>query len=375
VTHLIFSPWLQLSTNINYNNSHKYVILIIILFIMNPNLVSWSSAAAAAAAAAAAVPSPLPLVVSSSSSSPSKCYYLGHFDDYDEVDEADESSSNHIKYWQAMVAGSSAGVMEHIFMFPIDTIKTRMQAQASAKNPNYQTISSAITSITRTEGVGRLYRGVTAVVAAAIPSHAVHFGVYELVKHKLIGSAQAGHYPLYTAIAGAAATCAHDAVVTPLDVVKQRLQMENSPYSGVLQCVKSIIRREGWSTFYASYPTTVIMNIPFMMVHFVVYESMKQFISHDSKQSTLKEQIIAGGTAGAAAGFISTPFDVVKTRIQTQQEAKKLGAIEIVKQIYREERFKGFLRGGRARVLYFLPSSAICFTTYETVKRLLKQYS
>ena len=61
---------------------------------------------------------------------------------------------------------------------------------------------------------------------------------------------------------------AHDAIVTPLDVVKQRMQLCNSPYRNITHCIQSIIAEEGFRAFYASYPTTVFMNVPFMAVHF-----------------------------------------------------------------------------------------------------------
>lgn len=36
--------------------------------------------------------------------------------------------SDNLSYWQHMVAGATAGTVEHVAMFPMDTIKTRMQA-------------------------------------------------------------------------------------------------------------------------------------------------------------------------------------------------------------------------------------------------------
>jgi solute carrier family 25 iron transporter 28/37 len=145
---------------------------------------------------------------------------------------------------------------------------------------------------------------------------------------------------------------AHDAIVTPLDVVKQRLQVYNSSYAGVFQCIRSVFAQEGLRAFYASYPTTVAMNVPFQAVHFAAYESFKILFtgegectihvctcsnlvaraadpsrpslcclipsSADEEHGVLQE-VTAGGAAGALAGFVSTPFDVVKTRLQTQR--------------------------------------------------------
>lgn len=309
-----------------------------------------------------------------------------HMDDYDDLEG--------LPHEKAMIAGATAGVMEHIVMFPIDTIKTRMQTE-NLRGPHYTSVPNAIKRIIAEEGVGRLYRGFPAIVAGAIPSHAMHFSVYEAVKHSL-GGHLPGHHPVENGLAGGLATLAHDAIVTPLDVVKQRLQVYNSSYHGVRDAIRSILREEGVRAFYASYPTTVVMNVPFQIVHFGAYESFKVFFTDEGEEHGPKEEIFAGGLAGACAGLVSTPLDVVKTRLQTQNldalqkkleaECPKspaiyharhnhhhhhLGARGMIKLIYSQEGLAGFMRGASARVLYFMPSAAICWTTYETMKRVL----
>lgn len=55
------------------------------------------------------------------------------------------------------------------------------------------------------------------------PAHALYFAVYEHAKDWLGGNAE-GHHPVATATAGISATLVNEAVMTPVDVVKQRLQ-------------------------------------------------------------------------------------------------------------------------------------------------------
>ncbi|KAF6154541.1 hypothetical protein GIB67_027814 [Kingdonia uniflora] len=118
------------------------------------------------------------------------------------------------------------------------------------------------------------------------------------------------------------ATTASDAVLTPMDVVKQRLQLRSSPYFGVKDCVLRMIREEGIGDFYASYRTTVVTNAPFTAVHFSTYEAMKKILSEVSPENASEERLLvhicAGGVAGALAGAVTTPLDVVKTRLQCQ---------------------------------------------------------
>jgi len=162
---------------------------------------------------------------------------------------------------------------------------------------------------------------------------------------------------------------AHDAIITPLDVVKQRLQMFNSQYRGVFHAARTIFKQEGIRAFYASYPTTVVMNVPFMSVQFASYEFLKMQLTKPGSKHGPREEFVAGGGAGALGGLVSTPLDVIKTRLQTSRNQT---ASRVIRDLYRQEGFMGFTRGAGARVLIQVPSAAVCWTTYESVKKLLK---
>ena len=102
-------------------------------------------------------------------------------------------------------------------MYPVDTVKSLVQADT-------QPVQRSIMHVLRTERLLGLYRGMGAVVVGAIPSHAANFATYEAFKNALGGNRE-GHHPIINGVAGAFATMAHDAVVTPLDLIKQRMQV------------------------------------------------------------------------------------------------------------------------------------------------------
>ncbi|KAK6125991.1 hypothetical protein DH2020_040299 [Rehmannia glutinosa] len=235
------------------------------------------------------------------------------------VDQTSEHDG--LKFWQFMVAGSIAGSVEHMAMFPVDTLKTRMQAiTSSCKTPSI-TLRQSLGSIMKFEGVGGLYRGIAAMGLGAGPAHAVYFSVYESCKKKL--SPGNPNNSVAHAASGVCATVASDAVITPMDVVKQRLQLEGSSYKGVCDCVRRVFMEEGFGAFYASYRTTVVMNAPFTAVHFATYEAAKRGLMKVSPESgsddeTLLVHATAGAVAGALAAALTTPLDVVKTQLQCQ---------------------------------------------------------
>ncbi|KAL8509243.1 hypothetical protein ACS0TY_016437 [Phlomoides rotata] len=88
-----------------------------------------------------------------------------------------------LEFWQYMIAGSIAGSIEHMAMFPVDTLKTGMQAITSSSTKISQiTLRQSLGSILKLEGLSGLYRGIGAMGLGAGPAHAVYFSVYEASK-------------------------------------------------------------------------------------------------------------------------------------------------------------------------------------------------
>ncbi|GLC46405.1 hypothetical protein PLESTM_001867900 [Pleodorina starrii] len=279
-----------------------------------------------------------------------------------------------------MLAGSVAGTVEHTAMHPVDTIKTRMQALHPPGHAGSMISRSSLREVTRTvlakDGVAGLYRGVGAVAAGAGPAHALHFAIYEWAKQGL-GGHREGLHPLETAAAGCVATVVNDALMTPVDSVKQRCQLEGSPYRGVMDAARQMLRHEGVGAFFKSYRTTLVMNVPFTAMHFSVYETAKRLLCHELDDETLRVQLVAGGLAGGCAAAVTTPLDVVKTRLQTcgitdPAKYEHTAVFPTLRQIVREEGMQALWQGIKPRVLFHIPAAAVCWGTYESMKNVLR---
>ena len=399
-----------------------------------------------------------------------------------------KETQSSMEYTQHMFAGAFAGTMEHTVMFPVDTVKTRMQLVAAASSSSSSssssltsstsssssinmiksTIPNAIRSILKTDGVKGLYRGVVAGGLGAGPAHAVYFATYEYGKKMFrlnpIGSSSSSAYGEFVAdaSAGALATIVGDAVQTPLDTVKQRMQMQlggNCPsevkamsgegigggssssrmssssisssssnttgppatrkFKSAFDALRTIVRNEGAHVLYRSYPTTLIMNVPFTAIHVGLYESAKRALKIEEEDEGFRTQFLAGGFAGGIAGFLTTPMDVVKTRMQTHCEVAlgcdvsktvetatanqtcavrgdpklcvsttstpttapppsssrsvyaSANAFKVARHVAEREGAKALFSGATARVLFHVPAAAICWTAYEFMKRNL----
>lgn len=278
-----------------------------------------------------------------------------------------ESLPPNFSLLQNMVAGAFAGIAEHTVMYPVDAIKTRMQILTSGPSPAYR--------ITSGEGFLSLWRGVSSVVAGAGPAHAVYFATYEAVKHVMGGNRAGEHHPLAAATSGACATIASDALMNPFDVIKQRMQMQNSAkmYRSMLDCAKYVYKSEGLGAFYVSYPTTLSMTVPFTALQFLAYESISTTMN-PSKDYDPVTHCVAGGVAGGFAAALTTPMDVIKTMLQTRGTATDPelrtvnGFMAGSKLLLRREGFRGFFKGVGPRIVTTMPSTAICWSAYEASK-------
>ena len=144
--------------------------------------------------------------------------------------------------------------------------------------------------------------------------------------------------------------------------------------------------------------TTLVMNVPFTAVQFVVYESGKKALvaSHligSTDEEGLVEQLLAGGAAGGAAAAITNPLDIAKTRLQTQGMWEPVDAahgaelavrrpasgptpvLRMLRDIVSKEGPRALARGMGPRVLFHVPAAAICWGTYETGKEALTRLS
>lgn len=274
-----------------------------------------------------------------------------------------------------MLAGAAAGIGEHCIMYPLDSVKTRMQSLQPSPNAAYKTVPEALYKMIRYEGLLRPVRGISAVVVGAGPAHALYFSCYERMKRIFSRTEHGSGNPLAQGAAGCLATLFHDAIMNPAEVVKQRMQMYKSPYRGCWDCLLKIWQGEGVRAFYRSYATQLTMNIPFQCIHFMTYEYMLDLTNHERTYDP-KSHVVSGAVAGAFAAAITTPLDVCKTLLNTQEKNTLIsiqrtqinGLLSAALTVYNLGGVKGYFRGLQARVVYQMPSTAIAWSVYEFFK-------
>lgn len=240
-----------------------------------------------------------------------------------------ESSESSPPIVFCMIAGAFGGAVGDSAMHSLDTVKTRQQGLLF--NPQYRRMIPAYSAILRQEGLFRgLYGGYTPAILGSIPSTAAFFGTYEYSKRYMIGNLGINDTVAYF-FAGILGDMALSIFYVPLEVLKTRLQLQgryNNPYTkgcgynykGLSDAVSSIAKTEGVSALTYGYKETLFRDLPFSALQFAFYEKFRKWaISYNNNSDDLPVslELFTGAAAGGLAGTLTTPLDVIKTRIQT----------------------------------------------------------
>ncbi|GIY81612.1 mitoferrin-1 [Caerostris extrusa] len=287
---------------------------------------------------------------------------------------------DHSTFTDQVLAGAITGLVEYSIMYPIDLMKTRMQIQRPYSKARYRSVFAGLLKIKLEEGGFRLFRGMMMPLLASIPAHAFYYSSYEMTKRVLSRSEFGTKNPIAQSVAGVIATANHNIVMNPADVIKQRMQVYNSPYKSSLHCLKTVVRTEGIAALYRSLPTQMVIDAPYGALHFVLYETCQNYFNPNRKFDA-KTHLLSGAVAATCAAAATTPLDVCRTLLNTQEGAvlgetartKIRGLPHALVTVYKMNGAWGFTRGMKARIMHQVPSAAMCWCVYEFFKHYLSE--
>lgn len=110
-------------------------------------------------------------------------------------------------------------------------------------------------------------------------------------------------------------------------------------------------------------------NLPFVALQFPVYEELKILLAVGRDSGDMwemgKSTGMAAGLAGGLAAWVTTPVDVVKTRVMLMAGKGRVGAREVAERVLREGGARELFRGGAVRVVLTALGSGVYLTLYE----------
>lgn len=256
-----------------------------------------------------------------------------------------------------LLAGSAAGTAVDTLLFPLDTIKTRLQSQAG---------------FMRSGGFRGLYSGLLSILLGSAPSAAAFFMAYETTK-ELLGPDQLSHSAYQTASHMAAASLGDLTsclIRVPVEIVKQRTQTLSA--SSSYSTFKSTYQSEGLQGFYRGYFSMIAREIPFSVIQFPLWEFLKhKSFERSGQPATAAQSALCAAMAGGVAAALTTPLDVVKTRIMLAQkgtEEARGNVISVIQCLLREKGVAGLFVGFVPRVWLMAVGGAIFLGAYDKTK-------
>ncbi|KAK0635283.1 mitochondrial carrier domain-containing protein [Bombardia bombarda] len=263
-------------------------------------------------------------------------------------------------------SGGGAGMMEALVCHPFDTIKVRMQLSRRGRQPGTKArgfIGTGAAIIKRETPLGLQASAPSgsptplAITSKAIFLAGLSAGVTEAV-----------------------------AVVTPMEVIKIRLQAQQHSMSDPTDVPKcrnaghalfTVVREEGFGALYRGVSLTALRQGTNQAANFTAYTYFKEQLYNYQPEyvgGTLPgyQTTLIGLVSGAMGPFSNAPIDTIKTWLQKTPAQEGVSALQRITRIagdmFRQEGVSAFYKGVTPRVMRVAPGQAVTFTVYEFLK-------
>jgi len=355
---------------------------------------------------------------------------------------------------QQMLSSGAGALIVSLFMTPLDVVKIRLQTQERLyskkcflysnglmdhicprtngdppvralhtqqeicdckwfNRPKYFSgTADAFLKISRTEGISSLWSGLSPTLVLAVPTTAIYFTMYEQLKVCIDSQRRAlssqpriltEETPKWVSLtSGGLARLAAVTLVSPLELVRTKMQSQKMPWSDVHKCLTELVRVQGIKGLWNGYTATLLRDVPFSALYWPLYEQSKAIMNlYTSNRDSFLVNFGSGAVAGSFASTVTLPFDVIKTIKQIEMGEKDIMAVRpgttrsyhpvpvnkvssslsgrsrsnitIAKELIRDQGVRGLFAGIIPRLLKVAPACAIMISSYEFCKGFFKQ--
>ncbi|NWR78864.1 TPC protein, partial [Centropus unirufus] len=185
------------------------------------------------------------------------------------------------------------------------------------------------------------------------------------------------------AAAGSASGLVTRVLISPLDVIKIRFQLQieqlssrnpGAKYHGILQAVQRIFQEEGLLAFWKGHVPAQFLSVGYGAVQFMAFESLTKLVhnvtSYDARGSLV--HFVCGGLAACTATVAVQPVDTLRTRFAAQGEPKVYRNLrQAVVTMCQTEGPRTFYRGLTPTIIAVFPNAGLQFSFYN----ILQQFS
>ncbi|PWN27415.1 mitochondrial carrier [Jaminaea rosea] len=291
--------------------------------------------------------------------------------------------------------------------FPNQSVAA-MELGALGSQNRMNGILDGVTKVARAEGIRGLFRGLSPTLMMAVPSQVTYMGCYDVfrafflsfetpvkrppsaISNAAAASNITSQTVLTSLVAGALSRGCSATLVTPLELIRTRLQASDASHSltSIVRSLGTQVRQEGSHVLFRGLASTLWRDVPFSAIYFMGYEMMKRSMTggaglgEGELKGGLEEfgiAFVSGATSGSVAAVFTQPFDLLKTRQQARQQEHSSSSSAVtrgsrtmqgLKTIVAEEGWKGLFRGLSPRMAKVAPACGIMIGSYEAVGTL-----
>lgn len=289
--------------------------------------------------------------------------------------------------------GGLAGIVGCTIVYPLDLAKTRLMNQRTAfasaaasasstasGSAHYRGVADCLRKTIKHDGIRGLYRGLPANVVGITPEKAIKLSVNDYIRLVMRVEEQEarGVFPIIPEMFAAVTAAVCQVVATnPMEMVKIQCQVESGP---TRKSAFAVAKDLGLRGLFQNSGATLLRDIPFTCMYFPLYAyfRMKTKQMRNKQSLNLGERLITATLAGTFAAGLTTPLDVVKTRLQAESKHSKAGnsspvgavpkysgILDCFAKTVRNEGWNALWKGWAPRVGIIAPLFGITMTVFE----------
>lgn len=279
--------------------------------------------------------------------------------------------------WRQLMSGAVAGCVARTATAPLDRLKVFRQVHSSSFFSG--NVLSGFQYMLKEGGMMSLWRGNGMNVLKIAPETAIKFTAYEQIKSMIRGHNQTRNLRIYERfLAGSLAGATAQTAIYPMEVLKTRLTLRKTgQYSGMADCAKQMLQKEGVFAFYKGYVPNLLAIVPYAGIDLAVYETLK-FTWLNRNSGVVDPGIMVlvgcGAVSGTCGQLASYPLALIRTRMQAQTSLKgspKVSMVALLQNIVAQEGVTGLWRGISPNLLKVIPAVTVSYVVYEYTRILL----
>ncbi|RHX97038.1 hypothetical protein DYB25_003605, partial [Aphanomyces astaci] len=235
-------------------------------------------------------------------------------------------------------AGGMAGTGVDVALYPLDTIKTRLQSSQG---------------FLKAGGFKGVYKGLSAAAAGSAPGAALFFSSYETTKAFLQKQQpQRADSPVIHMASAA---------------MGETQNLQTGAFQSFQESIRSIYGTNGIAGFYRGYWSLLAREV-------CVYVSNSNVIPREAVSPV--QGAVCGSLSGGFAAFITTPLDVIKTRLMLGKDAQGVeyrGMRDAFTRVYTQEGWQTLFSGVKPRTMWITIGGFVFFGVYEHASATLSR--